>query len=830
MEHQGRTRKTHAEPEGKSAAPAFPTAVPARAHPLLQLQRTIGNQAVARLVFDDVLRSPGEPLDLDTRAFMESRFGHDFSQVRVHTGSRAAESARSLDALAYTVGQDIVFGAGHFAPGAADGRRLLAHELAHVVQQSGRAGAMSSDAALESGASQAAATVAGGRATNDVGGASAARIARQPQTPQIPAVLSFLTPADVVKLRAFGDADFQNSLNTLQAHLRKTKGFTAAGDPQQYIDIRQASGELRTFLDYVRNPEVNAIKVVPSASGGRSPDLYVRYRSGEGRVEIYNITLAARDVRPDVQLDPQGRQVTRIPKAENESGQGTHVELPVKEFDVAAVRDAIRSKIKTSTSRPSQLDAQNPNTRVAGRQMTSGGDVVIQITHGAVPQARVDQIIRDLEPELLASSARRVVISGVDANDPRGGRKVFEYTREGDRYVGAVRTPYYKQAGGPGPETVTPALTTASQGGRAPYLKTVGGFIFHTLVSLAIAYIIEKLRQRIERGQVEDAVKKLEPQIAEKLSGLSRDIVERQSASEQPLFASIKYSLSYMHPVRDRAGDQLAFTDTEHGVEEQKMVQDLRTAELAPIFAGAQLSDVTIVGGEKPPNQESFARSTDKHGVYETYSYTFTTSVALQRISNPDLRDYVLSQWAAGVAEGRDPARMEALQGRLGRLQAAVAKEEAHQRADEERQRQAEEKRKQEKLAAARAAPKPAGQSLLVPPGPATARPLSAEHDPFNLAGRATPKSGLEQAADAADIAEALKTELVQKANALKGGDAPRERLEKHRAEVETWIRDLRAALQQWRTKGSPEWPGVKRMEYLSWWVDQPEGRAALFR
>lgn len=67
---------------------------------------------------------------------MESRFGHDFSEVRVHTDARAAQSAADVEARAYTVGQHVVFGAGEYAPGSSAGRRLVAHELAHVVQQS----------------------------------------------------------------------------------------------------------------------------------------------------------------------------------------------------------------------------------------------------------------------------------------------------------------------------------------------------------------------------------------------------------------------------------------------------------------------------------------------------------------------------------------------------------------------------------------------------------------------------------------------------------------------------------------------------------------------
>ncbi len=159
------------------------------------LQRCAEHQAEPTRVppiVHEVLRSPGQPLDPATRAFMEPRFGHefsqvrprtaapqmakaeltigpvndrfereadrvaetvmrapglgasdesspcagfDFSQVRVHADAKAAESARAVNALAYTVGQDVVFGVGQYAPETGPGRRLLVHELAHVVQQ-----------------------------------------------------------------------------------------------------------------------------------------------------------------------------------------------------------------------------------------------------------------------------------------------------------------------------------------------------------------------------------------------------------------------------------------------------------------------------------------------------------------------------------------------------------------------------------------------------------------------------------------------------------------------------------------------------------------------
>jgi hypothetical protein len=90
-------------------------------------------------IVSQVLRSPGQPLDAGTRDFFESRFGHDFRDVRVHTDYRANESARAVHALAYTVGRDIVFRDGQYMPATMAGRRLLAHELTHAIQQRGTA-------------------------------------------------------------------------------------------------------------------------------------------------------------------------------------------------------------------------------------------------------------------------------------------------------------------------------------------------------------------------------------------------------------------------------------------------------------------------------------------------------------------------------------------------------------------------------------------------------------------------------------------------------------------------------------------------------------------
>jgi uncharacterized protein DUF4157 len=93
-------------------------------------------QAVVPPIVRDTLHGPSQPLDASARAFVEPRFGYDFSQVRVHSGLLARQSAREVRAAAYTLGQHVVFGDGGFRLASDDGRRLLAHELTHVVQQS----------------------------------------------------------------------------------------------------------------------------------------------------------------------------------------------------------------------------------------------------------------------------------------------------------------------------------------------------------------------------------------------------------------------------------------------------------------------------------------------------------------------------------------------------------------------------------------------------------------------------------------------------------------------------------------------------------------------
>ncbi len=142
---RSQTQRRERQAEGSTRESVRQTAPMGGSPDILALQRHAGNRAVDALlsgvqgqvppIVEEVLRSgSGQPLDPAAQGFMEERFGEDFSQVRVHTDAKAAESAAVVNAKAYTVGRDVVFGTGEYQPQKGEGKQLLAHELAHVAQ------------------------------------------------------------------------------------------------------------------------------------------------------------------------------------------------------------------------------------------------------------------------------------------------------------------------------------------------------------------------------------------------------------------------------------------------------------------------------------------------------------------------------------------------------------------------------------------------------------------------------------------------------------------------------------------------------------------------
>jgi len=123
------------DPHGQGGKPGSEASLHARSGVQRKAHRPQIGQATAPTAVANAVQASGQPLGAAERRFFEPRFGHDFAQVRVHTNPQAAQSAHAIQARAYTLGQHIVFGRGEYAPDDTQGRRLLAHELTHVVQQ-----------------------------------------------------------------------------------------------------------------------------------------------------------------------------------------------------------------------------------------------------------------------------------------------------------------------------------------------------------------------------------------------------------------------------------------------------------------------------------------------------------------------------------------------------------------------------------------------------------------------------------------------------------------------------------------------------------------------
>jgi len=234
-------------------------------------QSQIANESRVPPIVHEVLRSPGQPLDGTTRALMESRFNHDFSHVRVHAENRAAESARSISALAYTVGSDVVFGAGQFAPHSHEGRKLIAHELTHVVQQ--RSGVQLPDDVgkvgdrYEQRADAVAARVVAGEPVKDLLGRTSSggfkvtdmprpTLQRQEVKKAKTGVKEAVTAAEVTSIIDRGLAQIDEKLvsgtKKIRLAIRNDAEFTRAW--QDYVDRKGRSGasmggELTGFVD-----------------------------------------------------------------------------------------------------------------------------------------------------------------------------------------------------------------------------------------------------------------------------------------------------------------------------------------------------------------------------------------------------------------------------------------------------------------------------------------------------------------------------------------------------------------------------------------------------
>jgi len=234
------------------------------------------------------LDSPGVPLDAGTRGFFEPRLGADLSRVRLHTDAKAAESARSIGALAYTVGNDVAFGANQFSPGSDAGRRLLAHELTHTLQQNEgnirRAATMNFDPALV--AEQLRDAMKGlGTDEDRIYAAMSGR--SQAQLDQITAAYLKLTGNDLAK-------DLQSELNSKElTKLGALAPLAGKDDP-----VRRAQG-VATQLREAMSHWITDKTSIFAALEGRSPaDL--------AEIKTAYMTLTKNDLEADLRKNLKG--------------------------------------------------------------------------------------------------------------------------------------------------------------------------------------------------------------------------------------------------------------------------------------------------------------------------------------------------------------------------------------------------------------------------------------------------------------------------------------------------------------------------------------------
>ena len=297
---------------------------------------------VFRPVQELAAKSHDIPLEESVRVQMETRFGAEFGAVRIHADTTAAESAHTIGAAAYTVGRDIVFGAGRYQPHSDAGQQLLAHELAHVVQQS-RGGSASVDA--EARADQAVDQAAQGRpiSTQALGGAPVAPQAKPDDNPATDAGLSFPTKTlsgfalNSTALIQAHNADIDNLAWSISLHLGMRKNGRAMISIVGHTDrsgdetLNEALGQSRA--DIARQALIDALKKqgigedkfgeIASSSMGESsqavPTADGVKNEKNRRVEI-NVSVGSQPVAPTVKPSVMPDQPGIGPRRDPEDG------------------------------------------------------------------------------------------------------------------------------------------------------------------------------------------------------------------------------------------------------------------------------------------------------------------------------------------------------------------------------------------------------------------------------------------------------------------------------------------------------------------------------
>jgi hypothetical protein len=242
------------------------------------------SQAVAPAVVHDVLRGPGRRLDRSTRSFMESRFGYDFGKVRIYEDQLAAKSAQAVAANAYTVGEKIVFNHGKYAPDSFGGRRLLAHELTHVVQQARGGSQPSRTPALEGEAGRLSGRIDDATTALQVHEGSGVGIAREAAPQETLIEVKF--PDGVKRLTQEEFAEYKRRATVnLRRDLSRIAGLADNGRQSQESMLSEYHGGVESLSDVISKPK-SLFGIAADMKAGVSPPFIGIWDHPKHRVEL----------------------------------------------------------------------------------------------------------------------------------------------------------------------------------------------------------------------------------------------------------------------------------------------------------------------------------------------------------------------------------------------------------------------------------------------------------------------------------------------------------------------------------------------------------------
>ena len=354
----------------------------------LPVQRRVTGEASGRseapAAVQEALRSPGRPLPSSIRQSMEARFGHDFSRVRVHADGKAAAAARAVNARAYTVGRDVVFDSGQYAPETLAGQRLLAHELTHVVQQE-RSGGDGSRQVLRIGAPSSTAEQEARQSAAHilVGGTASPRASVAPGTVQRDNGDGGGTPATSAEQQATNAELFCDILELCRLH---------ASAPTVMTDerLRAAIGRCRPGVPLIGNPCLQPNIIVPAmGAAGQIPGLTpTRPRAGgrqSTRPTSGGLNLGAL-TEFHFNLGPAAFNVS-LPSS-------LRVRLPVPLRDARRIVFSLEARTAGAFSFSATLDGL-PHIRIAA---TAGVDVTGRTASAGLTFATTRTVCRVTEP------------------------------------------------------------------------------------------------------------------------------------------------------------------------------------------------------------------------------------------------------------------------------------------------------------------------------------------------------------------------------------------------------------------------------------------------